>query len=105
MITDAWQSDVPDGLAALRARLIATNPALQASLVHRMLAGQADLVEALCAAFPDELSVIEAAALVGGMLGAINAAALASLQQGDRPDEVRAAMTSAAGVVFQSKWG
>lgn len=95
MITDAWQTDLPDGLAALRARLIATVPALQAGLAQRLLAGQAVLIDAVHQSFSDQLPAIDAAALVGGVLGAINAAALVSLQRGDGPDDVRAAMSRA----------
>ncbi|MFC0114944.1 TetR/AcrR family transcriptional regulator [Kibdelosporangium aridum] len=95
MITDAWQTDLPDGLAALRARLIATVPALQAGLAQRLLVGQAVLIDAVHQSFSDQLPVIDAAALVGGVLGAINAAALVSLQRGDGPDDVRAAMSRA----------
>ncbi|SMC89053.1 TetR/AcrR family transcriptional regulator [Kibdelosporangium aridum] len=95
MITDAWQTDLPDGLAALRARLIATVPALQAGLAQRLLTGQAVLIDAVHQSFSDQLPVIDAAALVGGVLGAINAAALVSLQRGDGPDDVRAAMSRA----------
>ncbi|WP_037273998.1 TetR/AcrR family transcriptional regulator [Kibdelosporangium aridum] len=98
MITDAWQTDLPEGLAALRAHLIATVPALQAGLAQRLLAGQKDLIDAVHQAF--QPSVIDAAALVGGLLGAINAAALVSVQQGDQPDEVRAAMARAVEIVL-----
>jgi AcrR family transcriptional regulator len=90
MITNSWQTDLPSGLAALRAKLIATVPALQTGVVHRLLAGQTEMAEALRQAFPG-LDRIEAAAMVGGVLGAVNAAALTSLQHGDSPEQVRSA--------------
>jgi AcrR family transcriptional regulator len=101
MINDAWHTDLPDGLAALRTRLVASVPALQAGLVQRLLAGQAGMITALHRAYP-EFTEIEAAALVGATLGAVNAAALVSLQRGDGPDEVRAAMRQAVDVVLAS---
>jgi len=100
MITDAWHTDLPSGLAALRARLIVSVPALQAGLVHRLLTGQTELTEALHQAFPEQVTLIDAAALVGAVVGAINAAALTSLRQGDQPDEVRAAMSRAVDVAI-----
>lgn len=100
MIIDSWHTDLPTGLAALRAELIASVPALQAGLVHRLLAGQTDLAEALHHAYPEQLSRIDAAALVGAVLGAINAAALTSLRQGDPPDNVRTAMHRATRIVL-----
>ncbi|MBE1467278.1 TetR/AcrR family transcriptional regulator [Kibdelosporangium phytohabitans] len=103
MVGDAWQTDLSDGLAALRARLIATEPALQAKLVHRLLAGQTELTEALCDAFGGRISRLDAAALVGAVLGAVNAAALVSLRRGDRADEVRAAMLRAAEIALGTR--
>lgn len=100
MITDSWHTDLPSGLAALRADLIASVPALQAGLLQRMLAGQTRMAEALHRAYPDRLTRIDAAALVGGLLGAINAAALASLRQGDQPEAVRAAMRRATEIAL-----
>ncbi|CAM3987140.1 TetR/AcrR family transcriptional regulator [Kibdelosporangium persicum] len=102
MIADAWHTDLPNGLAALRARLIVSVPALQAGLLHRLLTGQTELTEALYQAFPEQLTLIDAAALVGAVVGAINAAALTSLRQGDQPDEVRAAMSRAVDVAITS---
>jgi hypothetical protein len=100
MITDSWHTDLPSGLAALRADLIASVPALQAGLLQRMLAGQTGMAEALHDAYPDRLTRIDAAALVGALLGAINAAALASLRQGDQPEAVRAAMRRATEIAL-----
>lgn len=98
MITDTWQNDVPSGMASLRARLIGSEPALQAAFVHRMVTGQEELARALHEAFADEISLIDATALVGAVLGSVNAVALVSLRRGDGPDEVRAVMSRAVSV-------
>jgi AcrR family transcriptional regulator len=105
MIDDSWRSDLPSGLAALRARLIASVPVLQAGLVHRLLAAQTELAEALCRAYPAQLAQIDAAAVVGALLGAINAAALTSLRQGAPPEQVRAAMRRAAEIAVRRPLG
>ncbi|MFI7638355.1 TetR/AcrR family transcriptional regulator [Nonomuraea sp. NPDC049400] len=105
MIADTWGSDLPSGLAALRARLAASVPALQARLLQRYLTAQTELAQALQRAFPDRLDTITASALVGAMVGAISASALTALQRGDAPDEVRNAMRQAMALVAQSVTG
>ncbi|AWS42257.1 TetR/AcrR family transcriptional regulator [Streptosporangium sp. 'caverna'] len=102
MIANTWDSDLPSGLAALRARLAASVPALQARLLQRYLTAQAELAQALQRAFPDRLDTITASALVGAMVGAISASALTALQRGDGPNEVRNAMRQAMALVAQS---
>ncbi|MFI7452967.1 TetR/AcrR family transcriptional regulator [Nonomuraea sp. NPDC049714] len=102
MIADAWDSDLPSGLAELRARLAASVPALQARLLQRYLTAQAELAQALQRAFPDRLDTITAAALVGAMVGAISASALTALRRGDAPNEVRNAMRQAMALVARS---
>ncbi|MFI6813558.1 TetR/AcrR family transcriptional regulator [Nonomuraea sp. NPDC050328] len=102
MIAHAWDSDLPTGLAALRARLAASVPALQARLLQRYLTAQADLAQALLRAFPGRLDAITASALVGAMVGAVGAAALTALRRGDGPDEVRDAMRQATALVARS---
>ncbi|WP_157246723.1 TetR/AcrR family transcriptional regulator [Nonomuraea typhae] len=102
MITDAWGNDLSNGLAAVRARLVAEAPALQARILQRYLATQAGLAEALRRAFPEHLDPITAAALVGAMVGAVSTSALAALQRGDGPDEVRRAMRQAVALVARS---
>lgn len=97
MIADADATDVPSGAAQLRARLLATNPALQARLFQRLFTGQNQLIDALTGVFP-QLDPIEAAARVGAAVGAVNAAMLASLSRGDDPEQQRAAMARAAAI-------
>ncbi|MBB5076385.1 TetR/AcrR family transcriptional regulator [Nonomuraea endophytica] len=102
MIVNAWDRDLSSGLAALRARLAASEPALQARLLQRYLTAQAELARALQRAYPDRLDAVLAAALVGAMVGAVSASALTSLQRGDGPDEVRNAMRQAMALVARS---
>ncbi|MFF0771662.1 TetR/AcrR family transcriptional regulator [Nonomuraea wenchangensis] len=102
MIADTWDSDLPSGLATLRARLAASVPALQARLLQRYLTAQAELAQALHRAFPDRLDTITASALVGAMVGAVSASALTALRRGDGPDEVRDAMRQAMALVARS---
>lgn len=102
MIADTWDRDLHSGLGALRARLAASVPALQARLLQRYLTAQAELAEALRRAFPGRLDPITASALVGAMVGAVSASALTALQRGDGPDEVRNAMRQAMALVARS---
>src|SRR5690606_33173799 len=102
MIADTREHDLPTGLAALRARLVASAPALQARLLQRYLAAQTELARALQRAFPDRLDTITASALVGAVVGAVGASALTALQRGDEPDEVRDAMRRAVALVAQA---
>uniref|UniRef100_UPI003F4956D7 acyl-CoA-like ligand-binding transcription factor n=1 Tax=Nonomuraea bangladeshensis TaxID=404385 RepID=UPI003F4956D7 len=102
MIANTWDSDLPSGLATLRARLTASVPALQARLLQRYLTAQAELAQALQRAFPDRLDPITASALVGAMVGAVSASALTALHRGDGPDEVRDAMRQAMALVARS---
>ncbi|MET8002646.1 TetR/AcrR family transcriptional regulator [Nonomuraea glycinis] len=102
MIVNAWDRDLSNGFAALRARLAASVPALQARLLQRYLTAQAELAQALHRAFPDSLDIIAASALVGAMVGAVSASALTALQRGDGPDEVRDAMRQAMALVARS---
>ncbi|MEU6782898.1 helix-turn-helix domain-containing protein [Nonomuraea angiospora] len=102
MIANAWDSDLSSGLAALRTRLAASVPALQARLLQRYLTAQAELAQALQREFPDRLDAITASALVGAMVGAVSASALTALQRGDGPAEVRNAMREAMALVARS---
>lgn len=92
MIDDSWETDLSDGLAAVRTRLIATEPALQSRLLQRYLDGQAELIDALQASSVDTIDPLDAAILVGAVLGAVSAAASTTLRRGDSPAQVRAAM-------------
>ncbi|WP_112138950.1 TetR/AcrR family transcriptional regulator, partial [Glycomyces dulcitolivorans] len=65
MIDDTAARDLPTGMAALRARLIADSPTVQARVLHTAFAGQARIADALLAAYPDRLDRTSAAAVVG----------------------------------------
>ncbi|PRY02442.1 TetR/AcrR family transcriptional regulator [Allonocardiopsis opalescens] len=89
---ETWRSDLPSGLAELRVRLLATTPSVQARLVQRLMRTQGELIEALHRAAPESVRRVDAAALVGALLGALNAAAIVSVEQGDDPERIRAAL-------------
>ncbi|MGP4020838.1 TetR/AcrR family transcriptional regulator [Saccharopolyspora sp. 5N708] len=67
-------------------QLIMTVPALQARALHMVFDLQREIAAALLKAYPDELDPISAAAVVGSLVGATQAAALASLELG-QPEE------------------
>jgi AcrR family transcriptional regulator len=94
MVADTSVKDLTSELAATRARLTATEPALQARMLQRLLAAQIALAEALRRAHP-ALDPVDAAVVVGAALGAVNAAAETALRSGRAPEEVRAAMLRA----------
>ncbi|MGW5053690.1 TetR/AcrR family transcriptional regulator [Actinokineospora sp. NPDC004072] len=96
MVTDAAVGDLPNGLAALRARLVVTTPAVQARVLHTTFTAQTRIADALRAAYPATMDAITAATVVGAVMGAVSAAAVASIQQGDPPERTRAAMLTAA---------
>ncbi|NRQ40678.1 TetR/AcrR family transcriptional regulator [Nonomuraea sp. NN258] len=99
MIGDSWDSDLTSGLAALRVRLAASAPALQARMLQRYVTAQDELARALHRAYPEELDPIEAAALVGAAVGAVSAATMVAIGRGDSPEEVRTAMRRAVDLV------
>ncbi|GIG64863.1 TetR/AcrR family transcriptional regulator [Phytomonospora endophytica] len=96
MIGHNDSTDAADGLAALRAELIATVPAVRARVAEHALTAQDELTAALCAGHGDDLDPVEAAARVGAVVGAVNAAMLAALRLGRSPAEQRDAMLRAA---------
>jgi AcrR family transcriptional regulator len=100
MIDDTAARDLPTGMAALRARLIVDSPAVQARVLHTAFAGQARIADALLAAYPDKLDRTSAAAVVGAAVGAVSAAAMASLRDGEDPATTAADMRRAAGIAL-----
>jgi len=101
MIADAWRGDLRSGAAGLRARLVVDNPAVRARLLEVGFAAQADVAAALAAAFPDRVDEVDAAALVGALMGAVAAAAVVALRRGDPPEAVRDAMRRAAALALE----
>ncbi|MFE3454344.1 TetR/AcrR family transcriptional regulator [Nonomuraea sp. NPDC059194] len=100
MIANSWDGDLTSGLAALRVRLAGSSPVLQARMLQRYVAAQDEVARALHEAYPDGLDPIAAAALVGALVGAVSAAALAALRRGDAPEDVRGAMRQAMDLVM-----
>lgn len=94
LVTNTWQTDLTTGIGALRLRLLADAPSLQAAMLRRLLVAQRELTTAICEQFPD-LDHVTAASLVGALNGAVTAAALASLEAGQTPDEAHDAMVRA----------
>lgn len=67
-------SDMTGRLTALRLRLVRTVPAVRGRGLHLQYDGLREIARALCAAYPDELDEVRAAALVGALIGAVSGA-------------------------------
>jgi AcrR family transcriptional regulator len=100
MIADTAAGDLPSGLAALRARLIVTTPAVQARVLHTMFTAQTRIADALRRAYPDVLDEVAAASIVGALMGAVSAATVTSLQRAEPPERTHAAMRRAAEIAL-----
>jgi AcrR family transcriptional regulator len=99
MITNTAEGDLPAGLAALRARLVVTTPAVQARVLHTTFTAQARIATALRDAFP--VDEVTASAVVGAMMGAISAATVTSLERGDALDATLDAMHTAKSLALR----
>lgn len=73
--------DLADGRTRLG--LITREPALRARSLELMHMGQRRLAAALAEAYPEVLTEVMAAAVIGGYIGAIQAAMLICLERGD----------------------
>jgi AcrR family transcriptional regulator len=100
MVAHSWRTDLSTGLAALRSRLVATEPAVRAGMTAQLAAAQDEITGALLRAYPDQLDHVRAATLVGAVIGAVSGAAHAALTDGAPPDDVRTAMLDAVAVVL-----
>ncbi|MEU9831198.1 TetR/AcrR family transcriptional regulator [Streptosporangium sp. NPDC048047] len=67
-------------------RLVMTVPALQAKALHMMFELQKEMAAVLVKVYPDDLDPVAAAAAVGSVIGAVQGAALASMDLGE-PEE------------------
>lgn len=103
LIAHTSATDLPDGRAALRARLVASTPSLQSALVHRFFPSDTDLAGELCRACP-ELDRVEAAAAVGSVFGAVIGATLTAMRDGASAEETRDAMLRAASLAVRPPW-
>lgn len=77
------------------AHTLATVPAVQAKALHVMFTQQRAMAEALHRAHPDRLDSVTAAAAVGSLIGAVQAAGLISIgSPGTEPDYLTAVQRS-----------
>ncbi|AHH99895.1 TetR family transcriptional regulator [Kutzneria albida] len=81
-------------------RLVSSVPSLQAKALHQAFETQKDVAAALVAAYPDELDLISASAVVGALAGATQAASLVCLEQGCSEDELWEAMRRALDIAL-----
>jgi AcrR family transcriptional regulator len=89
--------------AKLRLRLIRTVPAVRGRALQIQRDAQAEIADKLHAAFPDELGEVEASALIGAFVGAVDGALEVLLRDDDPdPDVVRERMLRATTVALQS---
>ena len=90
--------DFADKQGALRVRLIQTVPAVRGRALQLQLDAQRQIARHLQAAYPDELDVVTAGAIVGAFVGAINGAVQAMTDAGPPadPDERSKALQRAA---------
>ncbi|WP_406674842.1 TetR/AcrR family transcriptional regulator [Nonomuraea sp. N2-4H] len=86
-------------LSTARSRLLLSEPALRARALSLMFDQQPRLAEALHRAYPDQLDLIAAAAVVGGFWGAMGVAGLVAQQRGGSPEEILAAGRRAVEVI------
>ncbi|MBT8227365.1 MAG: TetR family transcriptional regulator [Dactylosporangium sp.] len=88
-----------EDLGRVGLRLIREVPALQARALYRLALAEAEIVEALRVAYPDGFDPIMAAAMVGAVVRAGTAAAMAAIRHGQSPPDARAAALRAVQVV------
>ncbi|RSM86604.1 TetR family transcriptional regulator [Kibdelosporangium aridum] len=98
-LSDGPGLDDPDMVAAYMS-LIRSVPALQAKALHKAHEIQREVAAALLAAYPDELDPISAAALVGSVAGAAQAASLAALERGEGQEKMWEAMRRAIDIAL-----
>ncbi|WP_432420322.1 TetR/AcrR family transcriptional regulator [Nocardia neocaledoniensis] len=73
--------DLNGRIAALRAQVSRTVPAVSGRAAHAQLVAQREIARQLHAAFPHELDEVGAAALVGAVVGAVSGALTVLFQQ------------------------
>ena len=101
LISAATPADRAVRLSVTRVHLIMSVPALQARALHVLVDGQRRLAEALHRAYPEELGLVEASAIVGALVGAPTITAMALLDRGDPPDQVWAAARQALTIAVE----
>ncbi|WP_433203944.1 TetR/AcrR family transcriptional regulator [Dactylosporangium sp. CS-047395] len=94
--------DLTGRLAALRMRFIAEVPAVRGRALQIQMDVQQEIARQLAGAFPDELDVVAAAALVGAFVGAVTGALHALLNQDERdPQAIQRAVERATKVALR----
>lgn len=91
-------SGLPD---AVRARLVMTVPELQARTLQLVFDAQLRLARALHDAYPEQLDHVTAAGIVGALLGSVQTARLASLEQGATPEQIMSATGQAVDIALR----
>jgi len=100
MLADALTEEVEGGLAAIRLPMIMSVPAVQAATLHRYFLAETQLADALHRAYQNTLDLVEAAAVIGSVMGAAIAAALVSLQEGATAERLSAAVERAVEIAI-----
>ncbi|MFI2636251.1 TetR/AcrR family transcriptional regulator [Streptomyces collinus] len=92
-------SELARKVGPVRTRLIVSVPALQARELHVLFDIQLQLTHALHRACP-ELDLVEAAAAVGSLVGAIKIVVAACQNRGDRPEQTYKAVHRATDIAI-----
>ncbi|MEU2541745.1 TetR/AcrR family transcriptional regulator [Streptomyces iakyrus] len=92
-------SELARKVGPARRQLIASVPALQARELHLLFDIQLQLTEALHLACP-ELDLVEAAAAVGSLVGAIKVVVAACQKRGNRPEQTYTAVQRATDIAI-----
>ncbi len=93
-------ADIDVALAPVRLHLVMTHPTLRARALYLLHEAQRELAAALVEAYPGQLDHVTAAAVVGSWVGAVQAAAVASLEQRHDFEQTRATVRRAVEVVM-----
>ncbi|WP_203658143.1 TetR/AcrR family transcriptional regulator [Actinocatenispora rupis] len=99
VLAESADNQLAAELATTRTALVNAEPALQARELHLLFATQRELAHALHGAYPG-LDLVDAAAAVGAMVGAVTIAAATARAAGDDEDAVRAAARHAVDLVL-----
>ncbi|MCE7002945.1 TetR/AcrR family transcriptional regulator [Kibdelosporangium philippinense] len=98
-LADGPGLDDPDKVGAYR-ELVMSVPALQAKALQRAHQVQREVATALLAAYPDKLDPVSAAAIVGAVAGAAQAASLEVLARGEGDEKMWEAMRRAINIAL-----
>lgn len=101
MLWQAGTDDLVTGMAATRLHLISTVPVLQAAALRRIASAAGQLTHAVYEAYQPGIDEDTAAAVVGALLGAVIGVTNASLQRGDPPERLAAAVRRAAAIAVR----